>query len=136
MILTFFCIYSVDVRKDESDLFNVLHNCFSWLILIILFHYCFLISPAVLGVDFTAPAFPEWILTLILQFTANIRLLVHVRCIDLPTLNLSLTLSWRRTLSYRNQFIDLLCKSMDWFLYDNGLRHERVKVDLTIAIFL
>ena len=26
-----------------------------------------------------------------------------------------------------NQFINLLCKSMDWFLYDNGLRHERVK---------
>ena len=33
-----------------------------------------------------------------------------------------LSLSWRRPLSYRNQFIDLLCKSMDWFLYDNGLR--------------
>ena len=32
-----------------------------------------------------------------------------------------LTLSWRRPLSYRNQ-----SKSMDWFLYDNGLRHERV----------
>ena len=29
-------------------------------------------------------------------------------------------------LSYRNQFIDLLCKSMHWFLYDRGLRHERV----------
>ena len=38
-----------------------------------------------------------------------------------------LTLSWQRPLSYRNQSIDLLCKSMDWFLYDNGLRHERVK---------
>ena len=38
-----------------------------------------------------------------------------------------LTLSWRRPLSYRNQFIDLRSKSMDWFLYDNGLRHERVK---------
>ena len=38
-----------------------------------------------------------------------------------------LTLSWRRSLSYRNQSIDLLCKSMDWFLYDNDLRHERVK---------
>ena len=37
-----------------------------------------------------------------------------------------LTLSWRRPLSYRNQSTDLLCKSMDWFLYDNGLRHERV----------
>ena len=37
-----------------------------------------------------------------------------------------LTLSWRRPLSYRNQFIDLPCKSLDWFLYDNGFRHERV----------
>ena len=41
-----------------------------------------------------------------------------------------LTLSWRRPLSYRNQSIDLLGKSMDWFLYDNGLRHERVKRNL------
>ena len=38
----------------------------------------------------------------------------------------TLTLSWRRPLSYTNQFIDLQSKSMDWFLYDNGLRHERV----------
>ena len=38
-----------------------------------------------------------------------------------------LTLSWRRPLSYRNQSIDLQSKSMDWFLYDNDLRHERVK---------
>ena len=36
-----------------------------------------------------------------------------------------LTLSWRRPLSYRNQSIDLRSKSVDWFLYDNGLRHER-----------
>ena len=34
-----------------------------------------------------------------------------------------LTLSWRRPLSYRNQ---------SWFLYDNGLRHERVKLKLLI----
>ena len=38
-----------------------------------------------------------------------------------------LTLSWRRLLSYRNQFINLLWKSTDWFLY-NGLRHERIKI--------
>ena len=25
------------------------------------------------------------------------------------------------------QSTDLPCKSMDWFLYDNGLRHERVE---------
>ena len=37
-----------------------------------------------------------------------------------------LTLSWRRPLWYRNQPIDLQSKSMDWFLYDNGVRHERV----------
>ena len=43
-----------------------------------------------------------------------------------------LTLSWRRPLPYRNQSIDLHSKSVDWFLYDNGLRHERVKKDLHI----
>ena len=32
-----------------------------------------------------------------------------------------------KPLSYRSQPIDLQSKSMDWFLYDNGLRHERVK---------
>ena len=31
------------------------------------------------------------------------------------------------SLSYRNQSIDLLSKSMDWFLYYNGLCRERVK---------
>ena len=41
--------------------------------------------------------------------------------------NVDLTLSRRTPLSYRNQSIDLLPKSMDWFLYDNGLRLERVK---------
>ena len=38
-----------------------------------------------------------------------------------------LTLSWRRSLPYRNQLIYLQNKSMDWFLYDRDLRHERVK---------
>ena len=38
-----------------------------------------------------------------------------------------LTLFWRRSLSYRNQSTDLLCKSMDWFLCYRGLRHERVE---------
>ena len=38
-----------------------------------------------------------------------------------------LTLSWQRSLSQRNQSIDLLCKSMDWFPYDKDLRHENVK---------
>ena len=31
---------------------------------------------------------------------------------------LELTLSWRRSLSYKNQSIDLLCNSLDWFQYD------------------
>ena len=29
--------------------------------------------------------------------------------------------------SYINQSIDLLCKSIDWFLYDKDFRHERVE---------
>ena len=41
--------------------------------------------------------------------------------------NQSLTISWRRSLSYKNQSIDLVSKSMDLFLYDRNLRHERVK---------
>ena len=38
----------------------------------------------------------------------------------------SLTLSYRKSLSCKNRFIDLLCKSMDWLLYHRDLRHERV----------
>ena len=38
-----------------------------------------------------------------------------------------LTLSWRKFLSYRNQYIDLPCKLEDWFLYDKEFCHERVK---------
>ena len=33
----------------------------------------------------------------------------------------------KEVLSYRNQFIDLKSKSIDWFLYDRSLHYERVK---------
>ena len=39
----------------------------------------------------------------------------------------TLTLSWRRSPSCRKQSINLQSNSMDWFLYDRDLRHERVK---------
>ena len=40
-------------------------------------------------------------------------------------------LRWKEinTHTHRNQYIDLLRKSMDWFLYDSGLRHERVNTE-------
>ena len=41
--------------------------------------------------------------------------------------SLNLTFSRRRSLSHGNQSIDLQSKSMDWFLYNDGLRLERVK---------
>ena len=47
-----------------------------------------------------------------------------------------LNLSWQRPLSYRNQSIDLHNKSMDWFLYHNGLRHERVKLRIMTNHYL
>ena len=47
----------------------------------------------------------------------------------------ALTLSWRRPLSYRSQSIDLLRKLMDWFLYDTGIRHERVKSWWRLSVF-
>ena len=46
----------------------------------------------------------------------------------LVSLNSLLTLSWRKSLLYVNQSTDLLCKRMDWFIYDRELRHERVNV--------
>ena len=45
-----------------------------------------------------------------------------------------LTLPWRRSLSYRNQSIDLQNKPMDWFLYDKYVRHERVKQTTSFQI--
>ena len=47
-----------------------------------------------------------------------------------------LTLSWRSPLSYRNQSTDLRNKSMDWFLYHNGLRHKRVKGRTVLKAYL
>ena len=38
-----------------------------------------------------------------------------------------LALSGPGFLSYRNQYIDLLCKSVYWFLYDGDLSHDGVK---------
>ena len=49
-----------------------------------------------------------------------------VRCI-IHSLTSPLTLSWQRSQSNRNQSIDLLCKSMHWFLYDRDFCHKRVK---------
>ena len=56
----------------------------------------------------------------------GLKISVFIWCID--CMCRCLTLSWRKPLSYRIQSIYLRSKSMDWFLYDNGLRHERVKV--------
>ena len=47
-----------------------------------------------------------------------------------------LTLSWRRPLLYGNHSIDLPSKSMHWFLYDNGLRHERVNIVLLCTKYM
>ena len=41
-----------------------------------------------------------------------------------------LTLSWRRCLLYRNQYIDLENKSIDWSLYDRNLHYERDNLKL------
>ena len=39
------------------------------------------------------------------------------------------------SLSYKNQSIDLLCKSMERFLYDRDFRHEIVK-DVFLSLLL
>ena len=65
-------------------------------------------------------------------YTTNSRLISLMPC----WMSSKLTLSWQRPLSYRNQSIDLFCKSKDWFLYDKDLRHERVKkIDTSSCTF-
>ena len=59
----------------------------------------------------------NWFCTLVLTFFVNVSWYFFV----------FFTLSWRRPLSYRNQPTDLQSKSMDWFLDDKDLQHERVK---------
>ena len=51
----------------------------------------------------------------------------------LSKVNLVLTLSRRRCLSYRNQSIDLKSKSMNWFLYDRDFRHKSVNQLLSMT---
>ena len=46
-------------------------------------------------------------------------------CLIYSWIGKHLTLSWRWTLSYRNHFIDLPFKSMDWFLYNRELNHKK-----------
>ena len=50
-----------------------------------------------------------------------------------------LTLSWRRSLSYKNQSIDLQSKSVGWFLYDRDQRRSSVffvNFEHTLHLFL
>ena len=51
---------------------------------------------------------------------------------------LLLTLWWLRPLSHRNQSIDLLCKWMNWFLYDRDLRFSKqlnIEIQLWSLLF-
>ena len=43
---------------------------------------------------------------------------------------------FQRPLSYRNQSTDLLCKSMDWFLYDRGLWRKCFPVNFAKFLIL
>ena len=54
----------------------------------------------------------------------------------LKGVDIGLALSWQRSLSYRNQSIDLLYKSLDWFLYDGDLRHKIVNSLMTETVII
>ena len=49
-------------------------------------------------------------------------------------IKVALTFSWRRSLSRRNQSTNLQNKSMNWFLYDWDLRHERVTLSAIVRL--
>ena len=57
-------------------------------------------------------------------------------CSLLVAVNFWLSLSLRRSLSYRNQSTDLFSKSIDCFLYDKDLGHEKVTETLLLLLKL
>ena len=48
----------------------------------------------------------------------------------------NLTLSWQRSLPHRNQYTDLLCKSMDWFLIEISVMKELVPICSQYTLYL
>ena len=68
----------------------------------------------------------------ILNFSKLLFKLINYHCYIVKS-KLILPLSWRRSLSYRNQSIDLQSK---WFLYDTDLRHWWVNGRKLLTIFL
>ena len=86
--------------------------------------------------DFTCNSFNVTGLFLYPLWSSDVFRVYRKRPVTCNGLIFILTLSWRRPLSYRNQSIDLVCKSMGWFLYDNGLRHERVKPFFNSVLWL
>ena len=64
---------------------------------------------------------------------SSVKIYSETRNFILPN-PVSLTLSWRRSLWNRNQSIGLQNKSINWFLYHKNLCHERVNVQLPVAI--
>ena len=72
----------------------------------------------------------RFLLLSIIQFSLSILFIIQIFPYNFFESFLSpttLTYSWRRSLLYRNQSIDLLCKLRDWFLYDRDYHHERGK---------
>ena len=98
-------------RKDISG----------WLLLIILILILSFYSAYHIIITFNAwcSSKRSYIIKQTSSFQLLVCLCVYERLVD-STLHF---FSWRRSLSYRNQSIDSLCKSIDWFLYDRDIRH-------------
>ena len=66
----------------------------------------------------------DYVVTLcgFMKIECKTKMLIFLKLLGLQ---FSLSFSWRKSPSYRNQYIDFLWKSMDWSLYDRDLRHER-----------
>ena len=107
LFITFFCVFLYWIWMY----FSKTKLCWNWKVALIRYHLNIWIS--LICVNY-------------LQFWNPISLFVLI-CDHINLLFRIKGLSWWRTLSYRNQSIDLRSKSMDWFVYDDSLPHERVK---------
>ena len=136
--VNFFFVFFKKLRQSQTEILIIvsIFKCL-WAIIRASRNQNFLCRPTMVGDIFLRknlhffalpPPSPIWNLEITCRTPCTYfqRIIFFLR--NLFFFNSCLTLSRRRPLSYRNQSIDLLRKSMDWFLYHNGLRLERVNL--------
>ena len=97
------------------------------------FCFCLIFIPNKKGPQ-SCQFFTSWWKALFDFMTSQTSIMTFLFLIGILWLFISLTLSWRRSLSYRNH-CHLLCKLMSWFLYERDTSQKVLILKILWSIF-